>query len=134
MRASSLLALRKSWTERCPLSFRSELPRASRRAIRSPIPSNLAMAVDPLDHARLVSPRLEEVLDRAMPAFLHREQAFEMFARVDQALGNDRAIVVDQHRIGQLADAVGLADLGAVDEIVERDAVTLSHVAMLPMI
>src|SRR5581483_10706559 len=57
-------------------------------------------------------PRLQILLDRWHAHLLRLDQALEMFARIDQALGANHALVVDHHSVRKLADAVGHPDVG----------------------
>ena len=47
------------------------------------------------------------LLERSPPEPLRLEEAFDMFTVVDEALGRDGPLGIEQHGLGQLADPVG---------------------------
>ena len=64
---------------------------------------------------RLRLERADIVLNRPDPHFMGDDQAFQMLATVDQPLGQDGAVLAQQHGEGQARDPVGEAQLGRVD-------------------
>ena len=55
---------------------------------------------------------LEVLLEGFQPHGLRFEEALEMLARIDQALGGDLAVLADQYRVRHLADLEAHADFG----------------------
>src|SRR5690606_8791029 len=55
---------------------------------------------------------LQPLLGGSHAELLGSEQAFELFTRIDQSLGPNDALLIDQDGVGQLADLKAHADLG----------------------
>src|SRR4029079_16816037 len=69
---------------------------------------------------------IQEALDRGDTHFPGIEQAFELFAIVDESLGAHRSLSVEHHAVRQPADAIGDAeiarqDIGKTVELAARD-------------